>query len=35
MGDRAPVNQDAVVMPINWAGNMTTNGRKFQFAITL
>lgn len=35
LGDRAPVNQDAVVMPVTWAGNMTTNGRKFQAVITL
>lgn len=29
-GDRQPINQDAVVKLIGWAGNMTTNNRKLQ-----
>lgn len=33
LGDRASVNQDAIAMPVEWAGNMTTNGRQFQAVI--
>lgn len=34
MGDKSSVNQDAMVMPITWAGNMTINNRKLQGVIT-
>ena len=30
LGDRASVNQDAMVMPVVWAGNMTTSNRARQ-----
>ncbi len=33
LGDRASVNQDAIVMPVVWAGNMTTSNRKRQAVI--
>lgn len=29
-GDRVPVNQDAVVKMIGWAGNLTCSGRRYQ-----
>lgn len=29
-GDRRPINQDAMVAIIAWAGNMTTRGRQYQ-----
>lgn len=33
LGDRATVNQDAIVMPVTWAGNMTTSNRSLQAVI--
>ena len=33
LGDRASVNQDAMVMPVTWAGNMTTSNRSLQGVI--
>ena len=30
LGEKAAINQDALVVPIVWAGNMTCNGRQFQ-----
>ena len=30
LGERAPVNQDAMVKPVVWAGNMTVSNRKRQ-----
>lgn len=33
LGDRASVNQDAIVMPMVWAGNMTTSNRSLQAVI--
>jgi hypothetical protein len=29
-GDRVPVNQDAIVQMMGWAGNMTCSGRRYQ-----
>lgn len=34
LGDRASVNQDAMVMPIVWAGNLTVSNRARQAVIT-
>jgi hypothetical protein len=33
LGDRASVNQDAMVMPVVWAGNMTVSNRSLQAVI--
>lgn len=33
LGDKASVNQDAIVMPVVWAGNMTTSNRSLQAVI--
>ena len=33
LGDRASVNQDAIVMPMVWAGNMTVSNRSLQAVI--
>jgi len=33
LGDRASVNQDAIVMPVVWAGNMTVSNRSLQAVI--
>lgn len=33
LGDRASVNQDAMVMPVVWAGNMTCSNRALQAVI--
>lgn len=33
LGDRASVNQDAMVMPVVWAGNLTTSNRSLQAVI--
>jgi hypothetical protein len=33
LGDRASVNQDAMVIPVTWAGNMTTSNRSLQGVI--
>lgn len=33
MGEKKSVNQDVMVMPIFWAGNMTCSNRKLQFVI--
>lgn len=33
LGDRASVNQDAMVMPVTWAGNMTISNRSLQAVI--
>lgn len=33
LGDRASVNQDAIVMPVVWAGNMTCSNRSLQATI--
>lgn len=33
MGERAPVNQDAMVRPVKWAGNMTVSNRARQGVI--
>lgn len=33
LGDRASVNQDAMVMPVVWAGNMTCSNRSLQAVI--
>lgn len=33
LGDKASVNQDAMVMPVVWAGNMTTSNRSLQAVI--
>lgn len=33
LGDRASVNQDAIVMPVVWAGNMTVSNRSLQGVI--
>jgi hypothetical protein len=30
LGEKASVNQDAMVMPVVWAGNMTTSNRSLQ-----
>ena len=30
LGERTPVNQDGVVIPIGFAGNLTTSGRRYQ-----
>jgi hypothetical protein len=34
LGDRASVNQDAMVIPVSWAGNMTVSNRSLQAVIT-
>ncbi len=33
LGERASINQDAMVMPVTWAGNMTTSNRSLQAVI--
>ena len=33
LADKASVNQDAMVMPVVWAGNMTTNNRSMHAVI--
>lgn len=33
LGEKSSVNQDALVMPVVWAGNMTTSNRSLQGAI--
>jgi hypothetical protein len=33
LGDRASVNQDAIVMPVVWAGNLTVSNRSLQAVI--
>lgn len=33
LGEKSSVNQDALVMPVVWAGNMTTSNRSLQAAI--
>lgn len=33
LGEKSSVNQDALVMPVVWAGNMTTNNRSLQGVI--
>jgi hypothetical protein len=33
LGDRASVTQDAIVMPVVWAGNMTVSNRSLQAVI--
>jgi hypothetical protein len=30
LGEKSSVNQDAIVMPVVWAGNMTCSNRKRQ-----
>ncbi|MCC6889621.1 MAG: phage major capsid protein [Hyphomicrobiales bacterium] len=34
LGEKSSVNQDALVMPVVWAGNMTTSNRSLQAVIT-
>jgi len=33
LGEKSSVNQDAMVVPMVWAGNMTTSGRQYQATI--
>jgi len=33
LGEKSSINQDALVMPVVWAGNMTTNNRSLQGVI--
>lgn len=33
LGEKSAVNQDAIVMPVVWAGNMTTSNRSLQAVI--
>lgn len=33
LGERSPVNQDAMVRPVTWAGNLTTSNRSLQGVI--
>jgi hypothetical protein len=33
LGEKSSVNQDALVMPVVWAGNMTTSNRSLQAVI--